>query len=491
MVAMRFFLRLAVGALLVLVVAQVAPDAAEVTPSSATRPAAVPAAPAVDEPNDTLFGSQWGLEAIGLPDAWSAGTGDGVTVAIVDSGAVLDHPDLRDNIDAHTNGIGSQRSPANCVVGDSAGQDDDGHGTHVAGIVGAVANNDMGVAGVAPDADLMIVKVLQRACSVTGCEASGNSDDVATGIRWAVDHGADVINLSIGGTNQPVFGPAFEQALAYAWDKGVIAVVAAGNDIVVESGFSGDEQAIVVAALNESGSAALYSNGVGRAQWALSAPGGEQDNAETCQQAGSVNGILSTYLPADDNPEGFACLAGTSMAAPHVSGAAAILRGAGLSPRETVDRLLATADDLGLPGADATYGAGALNLGRAVDDLAPGATTTEPPPVTAEDGSAPADATVPPTEPVPEPTAPPPSTAPPPAGVKPPAGTDDPSFKAAPDADLAGDSNGEPGQPSGMVSLAVLLLIAVGSSNLWWLTRGAGWARRTPSGPAPPDRTAG
>src|SRR5207249_216773 len=135
--------------------------------------------------NDPLFPHQWGLTQIKAPDAWAHGAlGAGVTIAIVDTGVDLNHPDLGSKIVAGADLVSGET----CTPGD---QDLNGHGTHVAGIAAALTNNGIGVAGTAPDAKIMPVRVLDS----TG---SGSTDDVAAGIRWAADHGAQVINLSLG-----------------------------------------------------------------------------------------------------------------------------------------------------------------------------------------------------------------------------------------------------------------------------------------------------
>ncbi len=460
---------------------------------------AAPPAGAQQQPDDPGFSLQWGLEAIEALAAWDVSTGDGMSIAIVDSGADLDHEDLRNRIIANASCLGTGGLAENCAEGGGAAQDDAGHGTHVAGIAAAEADNGLGIAGVAPDADLIIVKVLMQPTDCTpedSCQPSGTADDVAAGIRWAVDQGADVVNLSVGSTTQAVFGPSFESALHYAWDNGAIPVVAAGNDIILGSGFSGDEPAIVVASLNNTGQAALYSNGVGRAQWALSAPGGEQDTASSCAPGANAIGILSTYFDASTDADDYACLAGTSMAAPHVAGAAAVLRAAGLSPNETVQRLLATADDRGLPGLDSTYGSGALNLARAVAGLGTGPTTVTSPTPTSAGPPTTGGTTEAPRPPVTEPARPP--AEPPPVaddGSGPPTTAPgvpgDPSFQPGQDADLALDTSGRTASsedlPAGPVSLAVLLAVVVGSVNAWWLVREAGWARRMPLRSGPGD----
>src|SRR5436190_6126028 len=209
--------------------------------------------------DDPVFeqGLQWGLERIGAPGAWAKGTGEGITIAVVDSGADLGHEDLAPQLAGNVSCIGSSGNASSCH---GSGQDDNGHGTHVAGIALAATDNGRGVAGVAPDARLLAVRVLANTCSGGTCTASGTADDVAAGIRWAADHGADVINLSLGGgTLQGALGCAFCDAVEYAWSKGSIAVVAAGNDSVLPAGFS-DEHAVIVTATTRADTRASYSN---------------------------------------------------------------------------------------------------------------------------------------------------------------------------------------------------------------------------------------
>ncbi len=295
---------------------------------------------------DPLRAKQWGLEQVGAPAAWGTANGKGIIVAVVDSGVDLAHEDLA-----------SQILPGLDLVDGGTPQDADGHGTHVAGIAAAATDNDRGVAGIAYGARLLPVRVLDE-------NGEGRSSDVATGIRWAADQGADVINLSLGDLGQPLFGPAFASAIRYAWSKGAICVVAAGNDYLLSSGYA-DEPAIVVSAVDRSGAKPAYSSGVGSARWGIAAPGGAGSILEPTEAD-----VLSTYWsPGKTNQYGY--LAGTSMAAPHVSGAAALLRSLGLSPQQTVDRLLATARDIGPSGRDSTFGSGLLDLAAAVKGQAP------------------------------------------------------------------------------------------------------------------------
>jgi subtilisin family serine protease len=305
---------------------------------------------------------QWGLDRI---DASAArGRGAGIVVAVVDTGVDLTHIDLRGRLLPGTDIVGHDSDP----------QDENGHGTHVAGIIAADAGNGQGVVGVAPDAMVLPVRVLDA-------DGSGSIDDIVAGVHWAIDHGADVINLSIGESTQAVMGPSLSQAVRDAWAAGVVPVVAAGNQYVLGSGFS-DEPALVVSATTRDDTKPSYASGVGEARWGISAPGGEQP------KLGTAGAILSTYWVAGQHDQ-YAYQAGTSMAAPHVAGAVAVLLGDGYTPQQAVDRLLATAKDIGAPGRDATFGVGLLDLGKATaasDGTDPA--NTEPPNTTATTASA-------------------------------------------------------------------------------------------------------
>lgn len=326
-----------------------------------------------DVANDA--GLQWNLDRIGAEAAWETATGEGTTIAVVDSGVALDHEDLAAKLVEGVACEGTGGDPDRCA---GSPADDDGHGTHVAGVAAAATGNRLGIAGVAPGARLMPIKVLFRACDT--CQSTGEADDVAAAVRWAAEHGADVINLSLGSTTSAVFGPGFAEAVRDAWALGAIPVVAAGNDYVLTADLAG-APAVVVSATDRDDGAPGYSNGVGSASWAIAAPGGDgSDTPASCSQQGEPRGILSTFWSPTDGTGAYACLSGTSMAAPHVSGALAVLRSAGLSPEAAVQRLLDTATDLGDPGTDPLFGAGRVDLAAAVSGIAvPASPTTEPP----------------------------------------------------------------------------------------------------------------
>ncbi len=301
---------------------------------------------------DQFEGALWGMRKIQAEAAWSAGTGKGVTVAIVDSGVDPDHEDLRANIVGGWDFVDKDGDP----------RDEEGHGTHVAGIVAAVAHNRLGVSGVAPDAKIMPIRVLDT-------DGAGSIDDIEAGVRWAVAHGAKVVNLSLGAEVLFEFlsGGTLTDAVNYAWSKGVIPVISAGNDGLFRSELR-KAKALVVTATTPDDSQASYATGVGFAPWGIAAPGGTDDGGEK-------NMILSTFWEKEGRRK-YAYQMGTSMAAPHVAGAAAVLRGMGLSPQQTVDRLLATAKDLGADGRDSVFGAGRLDVKAAT--LGQAGTTGEP-----------------------------------------------------------------------------------------------------------------
>lgn len=274
---------------------------------------------------------EWNIDRVGAP-ASAAGT----VIAIVDTGVDGSHPAFTGRV-----------QPAIDLVGGSGG-DPNGHGTHVAGVA-AGADNGCGAIGVAPDATILPVRVLDD-------EGAGTVDVVAEGIRKAADRGATVINLSLGTdvVLRNVSGSGLQEAIQYAWSKGSIPVLAAGNDGVFGGLFGsgyGDLPAVVVTATDHEDRAAPYATSIGSATWGVAAPGGDTSGVEG-------RDILSAY------PDRRCALqAGTSMAAPHVSGALAALRASGLSPQEAVDRLLSTARDLG---SSNTYGHGLIDLRAAL-----------------------------------------------------------------------------------------------------------------------------
>jgi subtilisin family serine protease len=291
-----------------------------------------PGGASVSASNDASFDKLWGLAQIGAPAAWTKTTGEGIRIGIVDTGVDLTHEDLVGRVVAHTSCVDSGGDPAKC---DGPGQDEYGHGTHVSGIAAAVRDNGVGVAGVAPDASL----VMAKAFSASG---SAKEEDVIAGIKWVVDHGAKVVNLSLGEAlfvTAATLGTGLRDGIDYAWSHGAVPVVSSGNEDLFGLGIGSNEygelNALVVGATGPDRQAASYSSPTGNAKWALVAPGGSGGKDD--------ENVLSTWW-AEGKANQYEYLAGTSMAAPHVAGAVALLLAQGLSQQEAVDRILETAD---------------------------------------------------------------------------------------------------------------------------------------------------
>lgn len=312
-------------------------------------------------PSDPYFRLQWNLSgpsgSIKTPVAWDVSAGAGVTVAVLDTGVAYE-----------TSGV-YVRAPdlaTTCFVpgydfvsNDTHPNDDNSHGTHVAGTIAQSTNNSRGVAGVAFRSCLMPVKVLDR-------NGVGTYADIADGIRWAADQGAQVINLSLGG---PVPAASLEEALAYAVGKGVTIVAAAGNDGSKTLAYPAAYNAYVIAvgATRYDERLVSYSNrGSGLD---VVAPGG--DLAVDQNGDGYRDGVLqNTFNPNTQNPSSFGYwfFQGTSMATPHVAGLAALViaRGAATTPDAVRAAIQTTAKDLGTSGWDETYGWGLVDAAAAV-----------------------------------------------------------------------------------------------------------------------------
>jgi subtilisin family serine protease len=292
---------------------------------------------------DPLRSQQWGLDTIGADAAHATSTGSGAVVAVVDTGVDASHEDL----------AGRLLPGHDFVENDSTPQDDNGHGTHVSGIVAADAGNGKGIEGVAPGAMILPVRVLDK-------DGQGTTDNVAKGIDYAVAHHADVINLSLGGdavTSVLGADDVYTKAVQNALDHGVVVIAAAGNDTAPfceQPAVTGP--LLCVGAIDRREMRTFYSS-----SGDLVAPGG------SATLGGSSEDILSTY-----NDGKYQALAGTSQATPHVSGVAALLVALGLHGKAVTNRILATARDAGLPGPDDVYGAGILDARAAVAGLGKG-----------------------------------------------------------------------------------------------------------------------
>lgn len=293
--------------------------------------------------NDTYRSKQWALNRLRAETAWKTSSGSGVVVAVVDTGVTASHPDLKGHVLAG----------ADFVAPATAATDQNGHGTHVAGIVAAIADNSRGIAGLARYARILPVRVLDA-------NGSGYSDDVANGIIWAANHGAKVINLSLGSTQSDGAGQA---AVAYAISRNVVVVAAAGNDGCSTAllGLGGTQPSypaaypsvLGVGALTSYGNVATYSD---CGSWVdVVAPG---------------SGIISTMITSPDSGlgcgaiSGYCYLSGTSMATPYAAAAAALeIAKLGSSAKQSTirSRIQSTADDLGATGRDDKAGYGVIN----------------------------------------------------------------------------------------------------------------------------------
>jgi type VII secretion-associated serine protease mycosin len=280
--------------------------------------------------NDPLRPQQWALDRAPFDAAWGATRGGGVKVAVIDTGVRGDHEDL----------AGVVLPGIDYVNGGDGRIDPAGHGTAVAGVIAARVNNARGIAGAAPDVRILPVRVLDA-------NGSGSASNVAAGVIWAVEHGARVINLSLGGG----LSPGIQGAMQYALSKNVVVIAAAGNNY--ENGnlpmYPGAyPEPIAVAAVDRNLQRANFSNTGSYVD--ISAPG---KDVTVLWGTGP-----STYGAAD----------GTSFATPYVAAVAALLiaQNPSLTAAAARNLLLSSADDLGAPGADTWYGRGFIHPQRAL-----------------------------------------------------------------------------------------------------------------------------
>lgn len=334
-------------------------------------------------PNDPLFPRQWHFDTshINMPAAWNKEKGSStVIVAIVDTGIAYEEypiPEYEaDEVisDDDYYHMAPDFTASQFVAGydivheDEHPNDQYGHGTHVAGTVAQATNNGIGTAGMAPDCKLMPVQVM----NYTG---SGYDFWIADGITWAADHGADVVNLSLGSLSSSEIE---HDAIIYAHNKGVVIVASAGNSFIgILSYPARFEECIAVAATNYNDTRAVYSQyGTGLD---ISAPGGA--TYEDKNNDGYPDGVLQctykriyntqTGVVAKVNEFAYHFLQGTSMAAPHVSGLAALLISHGITGVDNVkNAIYTTARDLGTYGYDKVYGWGMIDPAAALDYVA-------------------------------------------------------------------------------------------------------------------------
>ena len=300
---------------------------------------ALAAAPAFAKGPDPLRPQQWHLDQVHAEDAWAAGVGAGVVVAVVDTGVDASHPDL----------VGQVLRGIDLVDEGTPPDDPHGHGTLVAGVVAALTSNGEGGSGASPGAQILPVRVLDA-------EGAGDSELVARGVRWAADNGADVINLSLAevpGLLTDVTGlmnSDFDDAIRYADQRGALVVAAAGNDGDSSTPYPASLPVLVVGATERGDQIWARSN---RDSRTVFAPGVD---------------IISTW-----KDHGYGRSDGTSFAAPIVSAAGAILRGQGMTAAKARERIEQTAKPIGT-------GRGRVDLAAAAGTAPAPAGTTPPPP---------------------------------------------------------------------------------------------------------------
>jgi len=317
--------------------------------------------PASLQPNDPYFKYQWNLQKIQMPAAWDINAGQGVIVAVVDTGVDFSASDMAA---AHLPGYDFHNN-------DPDPTDDQGHGTHVAGTIAQSTNNGTGVAGIAYQATLLPVKTM-------GPNGEGSYENIIKGIIYAVDQGAQVINLSLAGKND---SQTLREAMQYAFNRDVTVVAAAGNHSgPVEFPAAYDDYVIAVAASRYDDTLASYSNF--GPQVDLTAPGGDIDIDQNGDGYG--DGILQQTFKSSGDGYSYRFFEGTSMAAPHVAGVAALLKSIkpAASPAEIQTVLMQTARNIGAPNR---FGAGLLQAAEALTVLGgpivqePTATPTDTP----------------------------------------------------------------------------------------------------------------
>ncbi len=283
--------------------------------------------------DDPFRSQQWAMDLLGIESIWETSVGADIDVAVVDTGVDGGHPDLAGRVAPGVSFVGTGGT---AQLGGGA-TDPNGHGTHVAGIAAAGAQDGVGIVGVAPFARILPVRVLDS----TG---SGSSSAVAAGITWAVDNGAEVINLSLGGS----YSGAIATAVDYAESRGVVVVAAAGNTGATDSVMYPAALATVIAVASHDADGSLSPFSSQGPQVDVAAPG---------------SSIVSTFPGAQ-----WRLMQGTSMATPHVAGTVALMLGAGRerSPEQVRALIRSSALDAGAPGFDDGFGWGRLDAAAAL-----------------------------------------------------------------------------------------------------------------------------
>ncbi|MDP1442801.1 alkaline serine protease [Priestia megaterium] len=275
-------------------------------------------------PNDPFFAYQYGPQKVQAPDAWDVTTSNGnIKIAIIDTGVQLNHPELAIKLWPGYNFVEGNLNP----------NDGNGHGTHVAGIAGALTENSLGIAGIAPSASIIPVRALDNS-------GNGTLSNIANAITYSTNAGAKVINLSLGSSQGSI---TLENAINHAWNQGVVIVAAAGNEASNTLTYPAAYQNVIAVASTDINDQKSDFSSYGT--WVeVSAPGST---------------ILSTYTGSY-----YAYLSGTSMACPHVAGLAALLAAQGKNNVQIKNTILSTCDPV--PGTGLYWTYGRINANRAV-----------------------------------------------------------------------------------------------------------------------------
>ena len=306
-------------------------------------------------PNDPLYEFQWHLDQIKVEGAWAITRGQGVVVAVIDTGVAYDQDASRRLTPVRDLAQTRLVAGYDFVSDDATPLDEHGHGTHVAGTIAQSTNNAYGVAGVAPQASIMPIRVLDGS-------GRGNTADIAESIRWAADNGAQIINMSLGG---PLPSRIMNDAVQYAVSKGVTVIAAAGNSSSRLPSYPAAYHGVVsVASTQFDRTTAFYSNYGNTID--IAAPGG---NTRVDQNGdGRPDGVLQeTLAHGDITRHDFSLYMGTSMASPHAAGVAALLYSRGVTRPDRIEAVLENSASREVPQFDRQrYGAGIMDASRAL-----------------------------------------------------------------------------------------------------------------------------
>ena len=299
-----------------------------------------------EAPDDPYFQYQWHLQQLNVPEAWEISRGTGVVVAVLDTG-VSEGPD----------GFYKLLKGKDFIDDDDTPDDENGHGTHVAGTIAQATNNETGVAGIAPEAHILPVRVLDKS-------GAGDTTAVAEGIIWATDNGADIINLSLGSLSSST---AVEDACAYAYEQGVTVIAATGNNGFTDFiGFpAAYSTTIAVGAVDAKKGIAYYSNQGQEID--VVAPGGDVTSDQSGD--GMADGVVQETRLANSDRFKYEFMQGTSMAAPHVAGLAALLHSIGLTHPDSIRYAITqSSSDLEKVGWDPLSGYGLIDPVAALNE---------------------------------------------------------------------------------------------------------------------------